>query len=135
MLDRSCCALQQRACITRRHSASRGSLFLGRAIPKSFVLAGKSSRSIASSTSGTGTLQLPGAADADGTQIADIFQSALNALDLVSPSENYRDFGDPHEDISVEQGQAAAQVGKAVYEVGQHCKWSCLSQLNSCFQN
>ena len=129
MLDRSCCVLQQRACIVRR-SANRGSLFLGRVIPKSFALAGKRSRSTASSTSGTGTLQLPGAADADGTQITDIFQSALNALDLVSPSENYRDFGDPHEDISVEQGQAAAQVGKAVYEVGQHCKWSCLSPVN-----
>ena len=48
----------------------------------------------------------------------DIFQSALNALDLVSPTESYDpDFDEHHEDISIEQGQAAAQVGKAVYEV------------------
>ena len=48
----------------------------------------------------------------------DIFQSALNALDLVSPTESYDpDFDEHHEDISLEQGQAAAQVGKAVYEV------------------
>lgn len=56
----------------------------------------------------------------------DIFQSALNALDLVSPTESYDpDFDEHHEDISIEQGQAAAQVGKAVYEVrcstGQVC--------------
>lgn len=49
----------------------------------------------------------------------DIFQSALNALDLVSPTESYDpDYNEHHEDISIEQGQAAAQVGKAVYEVG-----------------
>lgn len=48
----------------------------------------------------------------------DIFQSALNALDLVSPTESYDpDYSEHHEDISIEQGQAAAQVGKAVYEV------------------
>lgn len=48
----------------------------------------------------------------------DIFQSALNALDLVSPTESYDpDCNEHHEDISIEQGQAAAQVGKAVYEV------------------
>lgn len=48
----------------------------------------------------------------------DIFQSALTALDLVSPTESYDpDYNEQHEDISLEQGQAAAQVGKAVYEV------------------
>ena len=48
----------------------------------------------------------------------DIFQSALNALELASPTESYDpDFDEHHEDISIEQGQAAAQVGKAVYEV------------------
>lgn len=58
-----------------------------------------------------GVLQDPGAPP-------DIFQSALNALDLVSPTESYDpDVDEHHEDISIEQGQAAAQVGKAVYEV------------------
>lgn len=54
----------------------------------------------------------------DSAAPPDIFQSALNALDLVSPTESYDpDFDEHHEDISIEQGQAAAQVGKAVYEV------------------
>lgn len=61
-------------------------------------------------------MQLPGVPE--GSQVTDIFQSALNALDLASPSDSYRgEFGDPQEDISVEHGQAASQVGKAVYEV------------------
>lgn len=75
-------------------------------------------------------MQLPEAAE--GSQVTDIFQSALNALDLVSPSDAYRaDFGDPHEDISVEQGQAAQQVGKAVYEVGYILNEAYISYITS----
>lgn len=56
----------------------------------------------------------------------DIFQSALSALDLVSPTESYDpDYDEHHEDISLEQGQAAAQVGKAVYEVGASVMQAC----------
>lgn len=56
----------------------------------------------------------------------DIFQSALTALDLVSPTESYDpDYNEHHEDISLEQGQAAAQVGKAVYEVTSSIMQAC----------
>ena len=56
----------------------------------------------------------------------DIFQSALTALDLVSPTESYDpDYDEHHEDISLEQGQAAAQVGKAVYEVTSSIMQAC----------
>ena len=56
----------------------------------------------------------------DALASPDIFQSALNALSLGSPTDSYDgSYDDLHEDISLEQGPAAAQVGKAVYEVGQ----------------
>ena len=70
-------------------------------------------------SSGTDLKLQPAGGLQDATPTTDIFQSALNALDLVSPTESYDpDYGEHHEDISLEQGQAAAQVGKAVYEVG-----------------
>ncbi|DBA94685.1 TPA: hypothetical protein ACH3X1_002247 [Trebouxia sp. C0004] len=61
-------------------------------------------------------LQLPNDVE-DSSASPDIFQSALNALSLGSPTESYDGYDEFHEDISLEQGQAAAQVGKAVYEV------------------
>ncbi len=61
-------------------------------------------------------LQLPNNLESPASP--DIFQSALNALSLGSPTESYdAGYDEFHEDISLEQGQAAAQVGKAVYEV------------------
>ena len=83
-------------------------------------------------------MQLPG--ESEGSQVTDIFQSALNALDLVSPSDaNRTEYGDPHEDISVEQGLAAHQVGQAVYEVGQNStlagSYVASSQLKAVFRS
>lgn len=62
-------------------------------------------------------LQLPNTLQ-DSPASPDIFQSALNALSLGAHTESYdAGYDELHEDISLEQGQAAAQVGKAVYEV------------------
>ena len=49
---------------------------------------------------------------------ADLFQSALSALDLYHPAAAIRSesIEDP-DDIAVEQGQTAASVGRAIYEV------------------
>ena len=117
MLESSCCSLRNPGHAAKCHNLAQRSRFLGRSFPRSAVLhSGKKQRSTPSSHSGAGTLQLPGVPE--GSQVTDIFQSALNALDLASPSDNYRaELDDPHEDISVEHGQAASQVGKAVYEV------------------
>lgn len=117
MLDSSCCSLRCPGHAAKCHNLAQTSRFLGRSFPRSPIFhAGQKQRSTPSSHSGAGTLQLPGVPE--GSQVTDIFQSALNALDLASPSDSYRgEFGDPHEDISVEHGQAASQVGKAVYEV------------------
>lgn len=119
MLNRPCCSLQPGVNAVKCHALAQSPLFLGRALPRSAVLhPSRRQRSTPYSYNEAGTLQLPGAAE--GSQATDIFQSALNALDLVPPSDAYRaEYGDPHEDISVEQGQAAQQVGKAVYEVSQ----------------
>ena len=49
---------------------------------------------------------------------ADLFQSALSALDLYHPAATSRsDIIDDPEDITVEQGQTAASVGRSIYEV------------------
>lgn len=49
---------------------------------------------------------------------ADLFQSALSALDLFHPAAAIisESIDDP-DDIAVEQGQTAASVGRAIYEV------------------
>ena len=85
----------------------------------------KSARTSPALPSGTDFATLSPGGLQDSAAPPDIFQSALNALDLVSPTESYDpDYGEHHEDISLEQGQAAAQVGKAVYEVGPPCKYN-----------
>ena len=49
---------------------------------------------------------------------ADLFQSALNALDLYHPAATGKsEIIDDPEDITVEQGQTAASVGRSIYEV------------------
>lgn len=54
---------------------------------------------------------------------AELFQNALSALDLFSPSSSrIADTYDPPEEISVDHGQTAASVGRAIYEVRRSCK-------------
>jgi hypothetical protein len=67
----------------------------------------------------TANLQFQGTLNNNASP-SDIFQSALNALDLFDPLHQTapRVEEELHEDINVEQGQAAAQVGRSVYEVG-----------------
>ena len=54
----------------------------------------------------------------DITAPAELFQSALSALDLLdtTPQTHEQDSG-PQEDIAVEYGPTAASVGRAIYEV------------------
>lgn len=55
----------------------------------------------------------------DGASPAQIFQTALNALDLFDSADEIDDDSASYEDIAVDQQQAAAAVvGRAVYEVG-----------------
>ena len=59
---------------------------------------------------------------------AELFQSALSALDLYHPAAAIKsEVIDDPEDIAVEQGQTAASVGRAIYEVGFHC--ACLKLI------
>ncbi len=49
---------------------------------------------------------------------ADLFQSALSALDLYHPAATSKsEIIDDPDDITVEQGQTAASVGRSIYEV------------------
>ena len=49
---------------------------------------------------------------------ADLFQSALSALDLYHPATSIKsEVIDDPDDIAVQQGQTAATVGRAIYEV------------------
>ncbi len=49
---------------------------------------------------------------------ADLFQSALSALDLYHPAASIKsEVIDDPDDIAVQQGQTAATVGRAIYEV------------------
>ena len=87
----------------------------------------KSARTSPALPSGTDFQVQPPDVLQDSGAPPDIFQSALNALDLVSPTESYDPgFDEHHEDISIEQGQAAAQVGKAVYEVRGSSGHGCI---------
>ena len=56
---------------------------------------------------------------------ADLFQSALSALDLYHPAASVKsEVIDDPDDIAVQQGQTAATVGRAIYEVNHlngHC--------------
>ena len=55
----------------------------------------------------------------DGASPAQIFQTALNALDLFDSADEVEDDSVSYEEIAVDQQQAAAAVvGRAVYEVG-----------------
>ena len=56
----------------------------------------------------------------DITAPAELFQSALSALDLLdtTPHTHEQESG-PQEDIAVEYGPTAASVGRAIYEVGR----------------
>jgi hypothetical protein len=50
--------------------------------------------------------------------VSELFQSAVSSLDLFSPSSSASvDEFDPQEDITVDHGQTAASVGRAIYEV------------------
>ena len=94
---------------------------LMRPVPNSYI--SQPSKRARTSTALPGSadlqLQMPNNTE-DALASPDIFQSALNALSLGSPTDSYDgSYDDLHEDISLEQGPAAAQVGKAVYEVGQ----------------
>ncbi len=58
----------------------------------------------------------------------ELFQNALSALDLFSPSAStVTDNIDTPEEIAVDHGQTAASVGRAIYEV-----W-CMHELFFCF--
>ena len=61
----------------------------------------------------------------DITAPAELFQTALSALDLLdtTPQMHEQDSG-PQEDIAVEYGPTAASVGRAIYEVG--CMLICM---------
>lgn len=59
----------------------------------------------------------------DGASPAQIFQTALNALDLFDSADEIEEDSANYEDIAVDQQQAAAAVvGRAVYEVGRFQK-------------
>ena len=99
-----------------KHVNSR--VHLRRALARSSIFLSSKRTRTSTSLSGGADLQLQLPADVDSTAPPDIFQSALNALSLGAPTESYdAGYDELHDDISLEQGQAAAQVGKAVYEV------------------
>ena len=71
---------------------------------------------------------------ATNTSPSDMFQSALHALDLFDQTsmEQQERLQQELNEESFEQGQAATQVGRSVYEVGQgpHCgRWLCAQEV------
>ena len=74
---------------------------------------------------------------ATNTTPSDMFQSALHALDLFDQTsmEQQERLQQELNEESFEQGQAATQVGRSVYEVGQglHCsRWLCAQEDRYC---
>ena len=61
---------------------------------------------------------------------ADLFQSALSALDLYHPASSIKsEVIDDPDDIAVQQGQTAATVGRAIYEVCHLRLFHCCSNV------
>jgi hypothetical protein len=113
------CVNTERSNVHASAFVKRRTLFRRPLLNSSTSRIGKRARTSTALPGGTDLqLQLPNNVE-DSSASPDIFQSALNALSLGSPTESYDGYDEFHEDISLEQGQAAAQVGKAVYEVRQ----------------